>query len=81
LAPYGGNRRRHRAASSAYFGKEPKKLSLAKRRCWSRCRSRRSCAGPDRSSIVAPSGRDRVLDRIAKAGTVSGGRNRVRQAR
>ena len=46
LAPYGGNLEGVRAASLAYFGKEPQPaLAGAKRRCWWRCRSRRRRAG------------------------------------
>jgi penicillin-binding protein 1C len=33
LAPYGGNLEGIRAASLAYFGKEPRRLTSAKRRC------------------------------------------------
>ena len=51
LAPFGGNIEGVRAASLAYFGKEPQRLSVgAGRACWSRCRSRPSSAGP----IVIP---------------------------
>ena len=46
LAPYGGNLEGIRAASLAYFGKEPRRLTLAESRSWWRCRNRRSSAGP-----------------------------------
>ena len=45
LAPYGGNLEGIRAASIAYLGKEPKRLSLAEARCSWHCRNRRSGAG------------------------------------
>jgi penicillin-binding protein 1C len=70
LAPYGGNLEGIRAASLAYFGKEPKKLSLAEAALLVALPQSPELRRPDRSSIVARAARDRVLDRIAKAGTV-----------
>jgi penicillin-binding protein 1C len=47
LAPYGGNLEGVRAASFAYFGKEPRRLTLGEvARCSWRCRNRRNIAGP-----------------------------------
>ena len=40
LAPFGGNLEGVRAASLAYFGKEPRSSRSPRRRCWSLCRSR-----------------------------------------
>jgi penicillin-binding protein 1C len=70
LAPYGGNLEGIRAASLAYFGKEPKKLSLAEAALLVALPQSPELRRPDRSSIVARAARDRVLDRIAKAGTI-----------
>ena len=46
LAPFGGNLEGVRAASLAYFGKEPTRLSAAEARCSSRSRARRSACAP-----------------------------------
>src|SRR5207248_8850648 len=70
LAPYGGNLEGIRAASLAYFGKEPKKLSLAEAALLVALPQSPELRRPDRSAIVARAARDRVLDRIAKAGTI-----------
>ncbi len=46
LAPFGGNLEGIRAASIAYFGKEPEAaVAGGIRTCWWRCRNRRSTAG------------------------------------
>jgi penicillin-binding protein 1C len=70
LAPYGGNLEGIRAASLAYFGKEPKKLSLAEAALLVALPQSPELRRPDRSAIVPRAARDRVLDRIAKTGTV-----------
>ncbi len=45
LAPYGGNLEGMRAASLAYFGKEPKRLDARRGRdCWLRSRNRPNSA-------------------------------------
>ncbi len=54
LAPYGGNIEGLRAASLAYFGHEPKRLSIAEAAFWSLCRNRRK---PDGQIVI---GRPRV---------------------
>ncbi len=46
LAPYGGNVEGIRAASLAYFGKEPRRLSPARQLCSSPSRNRRKRGGP-----------------------------------
>jgi penicillin-binding protein 1C len=46
LAPFGGNLEGVRAASLAYFAKEPLRLTSPRRRCWSRCHSRPKRGGP-----------------------------------
>src|SRR5260221_1226324 len=68
LAPYGGNLEGVRAASLAYFGKEPKKLSLAEAALLVALPQSPESRRPDRSTDVAQRARDRVLDRIAAAG-------------
>jgi penicillin-binding protein 1C len=70
LAPYGGNLEGIRAASLAYFGKEPKKLSLAQAALLGALPQSPESRRPDRSVRAARAARDRVLDRIAKAGVI-----------
>ena len=70
LAPYGGNLEGVRAASLAYFGKEPKKLSLAEAALLVALPQSPELRRPDRSAAMARAARDRVLDRIAKAGKI-----------
>ena len=82
LAPYGGNIEGVRAASLAYFGKEPRRLTLGE--------AALLVALPQSPEVAAagPLGRggaqrarDRVLDRFAARGTRAGGRDRARQGR
>jgi len=68
LAPYGGNLEGVRAASLAYFGKEPRKLSLAEAALLVALPQSPELRRPDRSPQTARAARDRVLDRIAAAG-------------
>src|SRR5882724_3121635 len=68
LAPYGGNLEGVRAASLAYFGKEPKKLTLAEAALLVALPQSPGSRRPDRSTDLAQRARDRVLDRIAAAG-------------
>ncbi len=70
LAPYGGNLEGVRAASHAYFGKEPKRLSLAEAALLVAIPQAPEVRRPDRSAEVAHRARDRVLDRVADAGRV-----------
>ena len=70
LAPYGGNLEGTRAASLAYFGKEPLKLSLAEAALLVALPQSPELRRPDRFPEVAQAARDRVLDRIAAAGVV-----------
>jgi penicillin-binding protein 1C len=65
LAPYGGNVEGVRAASLAYFGKEPKRLSLAEAALLVAIPQSPEQRRPDRSAQVAHRARDRVLDRVA----------------
>jgi penicillin-binding protein 1C len=70
LAPYGGNLEGIRAASLAYFGKEPKRLSLAESALLVALPQSPERRRPDRFPAVAQAARDRVLDRVAAAGVV-----------
>ncbi len=70
LAPYGGNLEGVRAASLAYFGKEPKRLSLAQSALLVALPQSPEWRRPDRAPNVARAARDRVLDRVGAAGLV-----------
>jgi penicillin-binding protein 1C len=67
LAPYGGNLEGVRAASLAYFGKEPRKLSLAEAALLVALPQSPELRRPDRFPTAARAARDRVLDRAALA--------------
>src|ERR1700737_5673359 len=68
LAPYGGNLEGVRAASLAYFGKEPRRLTLGEAALLVALPQSPERQRPDRSSDGARHARDRVLDRAADAG-------------
>jgi penicillin-binding protein 1C len=70
LAPYGGNLEGIRAASLAYFGKEPRKLSLAEATLLVALPQSPELRRPDRFPDRAQAARDRVLERAAAAGAV-----------
>jgi penicillin-binding protein 1C len=70
FAPYGGNLEGVRAASLAYFGKEPRKLSLAQAALLVALPQSPELRRPDRHAKAARAARDRVLDRVAAAGVV-----------
>src|SRR5262245_41111376 len=70
LAPYGGNLEGARAASHAYFGKEPRRLTLAESALLIALPQAPETRRPDRFADAARHARDRVLDRIAAAGLV-----------
>ena len=70
LAPYGGNLEGIRAASLAYFGKEPRRLTLGESALLVALPQSPEVRRPDRSVAAARAARDRVLDRIASAGIV-----------
>jgi penicillin-binding protein 1C len=70
LAPYGGNLEGVRAASLAYFGKEPRKLSLAEAALLVALPQSPELRRPDRFPDAARAARNRVLDRAASAGLV-----------
>ncbi len=67
LAPYGGNLEGVRAASLAYFGKEPRRLTLAEAALLVALPQSPEARRPDRSAETARKARNRVLDRVAAA--------------
>jgi penicillin-binding protein 1C len=71
LAPYGGNLEGIRAASIAYFGKEPKRLSLAEAALLVALPQSPENRRADRHPDIAHAARDRVLDRMVEDGQVS----------
>jgi penicillin-binding protein 1C len=70
LAPYGGNLEGVRAASLAYFGKEPRRLTLGEAAMLVALPQSPEQRRPDRSADAARNARDRVLDRLGAAGVV-----------
>jgi penicillin-binding protein 1C len=71
LAPFGGNLEGVRAASIAYFGKEPKRLSLAESALLVALPQSPETRRLDRYPNVARAARDRILDRMVEDGRVS----------
>ncbi len=71
LAPFGGNLEGVRAASLAYFGKEPLKLTIAESALMVALPQSPEARRPDRSPTAARVARDRVLDRVAARGIIS----------
>jgi penicillin-binding protein 1C len=71
LAPFGGNLEGIRAASIAYFGKEPKRLSLAESALLVALPQSPERRRLDRYPQAAHAARDRVLDRMVEDGVVS----------
>jgi penicillin-binding protein 1C len=71
LAPFGGNLEGIRAASIAYFGKEPKRLSLAESALLVALPQSPETRRLDRYPDMARKARDRVLDRMVEDGRVS----------
>jgi penicillin-binding protein 1C len=70
LAPYGGNLEGVRAASLSYFGKEPRRLSLAQAALLVALPQSPEARRPDRWAEAARAARDRVLARIAAAAAI-----------
>ncbi|WP_200939978.1 penicillin-binding protein 1C [Bosea sp. Leaf344] len=68
LAPYGGNLEGVRAASFAWFGKEPKRLSTAEAALLVALPQAPETRRPDRFPDAARQARERVLARVAAAG-------------
>jgi len=71
LAPFGGNLEGIRAASIAYFGKEPKRLPLAEAALLVALPQSPERRRLDRYPQAADVARDRVLDRMVEDGVVS----------
>ncbi|WP_315832620.1 penicillin-binding protein 1C [Bradyrhizobium prioriisuperbiae] len=71
LAPFGGNLEGIRAASLAYFGTEPKRLSLAEAALLVALPQSPERRRLDRYPDAARAARDRVLDRMVGDGRVS----------
>jgi penicillin-binding protein 1C len=71
LAPYGGNVEGIRAASLAYFGKEPKRLTTAEAALLVAIPQSPEARRPDRDADAARRARDRVLDRLAGQGIIT----------
>lgn len=71
LAPYGGNLEGIRAASFAYFGKEPRRLTLGETALLVALPQSPEYRRPDRHPERARAARDRVLDRISGDGIFS----------
>lgn len=70
-APYGGNIEGVRAASLAYFGREPQRLTLAEAALLIALPQSPEGRRPDRHPAAARAARDRVVDRLLAAGLVS----------
>jgi penicillin-binding protein 1C len=70
LAPYGGNIEGIRAASWSYFGKEPRRLTLGEAALLVALPQSPETRRPDRHHDNALAARNRVLERVARAGAV-----------
>ncbi len=71
LAPFGGNLEGVRAASLAYFGKEPRRLSIGEAALLVALPQSPELRRPDRFPEAARRARDRVLDRVMEAGVIT----------
>lgn len=70
LAPFGGNLEGVRAASLAYFGKEPSHLDLSEAATLVALPQSPERQRPDRHAIRAKAGRDKVLTRMVADGVL-----------
>ncbi len=70
-APFGGNVEGVRAASLAYFGREPRRLSIAEAALLVALPQAPEARRPDRHAPAARRARDRVLARALAAGVIS----------
>lgn len=73
LAPFGGNLEGVRAASLAYFGKEPKRLTVAQSALLVALPQLPERRRPDRFPANAEAARERVLTRLAVAAVIGEG--------
>jgi penicillin-binding protein 1C len=71
MAPFGGNLEGVRAASIAYLGKEPKRLSLAESALLVALPQSPETRRLDRHPEAARAARDRVLDRMVEEGVIA----------
>jgi penicillin-binding protein 1C len=71
MVPFGGNLEGVRAASIGYFGKEPKRLSLAEQALLVALPQSPETRRLDRHPETARVARDRVLDRMVEEGVVT----------
>jgi penicillin-binding protein 1C len=71
LAPYGGNLEGVRAAALAYFGKEPKRLTVSEAALLVALPQLPERRRPDRFRDNAQTARDRVLSRMVEAGLLA----------
>jgi penicillin-binding protein 1C len=71
FAPYGGNLEGIRAASLAYFGKEPMRLTDAEAALLVALPQAPESVRPDRAAKVAQAARDKVLRLLAERGVIS----------
>jgi penicillin-binding protein 1C len=71
LAPYGGNLEGVRAASLAYFGREPDRLTIGQAALLVALPQSPEWRRPDRHPDAARKARDRVLDRMVTAGVLT----------
>ena len=70
LAPFGGNVEGVRAASLAYFGKEPRRLSIGEAALLVALPQSPEARRPDRHSAAARRARDQVIGRAVAAGVL-----------
>jgi penicillin-binding protein 1C len=70
LAPYGGNIEGIRAATLAYFGKEPNRLTTAEAALLVALPQSPEARRPDRDPAAARASRDMVLDRLVAMGAL-----------
>jgi penicillin-binding protein 1C len=80
LAPYGGNLEGIRAASIAYLGKEPKRLSLSEAALLVALPQSPETRRLDRHPEAARKARDRVLDRMVEEHVISADEAKQAQA-
>lgn len=71
VAPYGGNLEGVRAASLAYFGREPDRLTIGQAALLVALPQAPQSRRPDRFPDAARAGRDAVLDRMARLGVLT----------
>jgi penicillin-binding protein 1C len=70
IAPYGGNLEGLRAATLAWFGKEPRRLTPAEAALMVALPQSPEMRRPDRAPTRARAARDRVLDRMVASGVL-----------